>query len=69
MAIKDGGREKRESVTAVSLDRMLYKMVKRLHPSPALTFPACISKLVHVVRFEKADGVEKGRLICIINVN
>ena len=55
-------------MTAVSLDGVLNKTVKRLHP-PELTFPACISKLNHEVRFEKADGVGKGRLMYFIRVS
>lgn len=54
-------------MTAVSLDRMLNK--KRLHPPPALTFPACISKLTCEVRLEKASGVGKGRLMYFITVS
>ena len=55
-------------MTAVSLDGMLNKTVKRLHP-PELTFPACISKLSHEVRFKKADGVRKGWLMYFIRVS
>lgn len=50
------------------ISRMLNKAVKRPHP-PELTFPACISKLGSEVRFEKADGVGKGRLMCFITVS
>lgn len=63
------GREGKEGeLTAVSLVGMLNKAVKRPHP-PELTFPACVSKLSSEVRFEKADGVGKGRLMCFITVS
>lgn len=63
------GQEGKEGeLTALSLVGMLNKAVKRPHP-PELTFPACVSKLSSEVRFEKADGVGKGRLMCFITVS